>query len=91
MSWRKRSKVEKNTLERGEQMTRTLQMVFLNEEGRNVTLSIPEARDGLEAEEVETVMTNILDRNIFLTKGGEISGLNKAQIISRDVEILVKF
>lgn len=72
-------------------MTRTLQMIFLNEDGRNVTLSVPDARDDLEAEDVETVMSNILQRNIFLTKGGEISGLRKAQVVSRHVEILAEF
>lgn len=66
-------------------------MIFLNEDGRNVTLSVPDARDDLEAEEVETVMSNILQRNIFLTKGGEISGLLKAQVVSRHVEILAEF
>lgn len=66
-------------------------MVFLNEEGRNVTLSVPDARNDLQPAEVETVMTNILQRNIFITSGGEISGLNKAQIVSRDVETLVEF
>ncbi|NLA27463.1 MAG: DUF2922 domain-containing protein [Firmicutes bacterium] len=72
-------------------MTRTLQMIFLNEEGRNVTISVPDARDDIEAVEVETVMSDILQRNIFLTTGGEISGLRKAQVVSRDVEILVEF
>ncbi len=72
-------------------MTRTLQMLFLNEEGRNVTLSVPDAREDLLPAEVETVMTNILQRNIFITAGGEISGLNKAQVVSRDVENLVEF
>lgn len=72
-------------------MTRTLQMLFLNEEGRNVTLSVPNAREDLLPAEVETVMTNILQRNIFITSGGEISGLNKAQVVSRDVETLVEF
>jgi hypothetical protein len=72
-------------------MTRTLQMLFLNEEGRNVTLSVPDAREDLLPAEVETVMTNILQRNIFITAGGEISGLNKAQVVSRDVETLVEF
>lgn len=78
-------------MERGDKMARTLQMVFLNEEGRNVTLSVPDSREDLEAEEVETVMESILQRNIFHTKGGEISGLKKAQVVSRDVEILIEF
>lgn len=72
-------------------MARTLQMIFLNEEGRNVTLSVPDARSDLLPAEVEAAMTNILQRNIFLTGGGEISGLRKAQVVSRDVETLVEF
>jgi hypothetical protein len=72
-------------------MPRTLQMIFFNEEGRNVTISVPDAREDIQAAEVETVMENILQRNIFLTTGGEISGLNKAQLVSRDVETLVEF
>ena len=78
-------------MKRGEQVARTLQMIFSNEDGRNVTLSVPDAREDLEAAEVEMVMTNILNRNIFLTNGGEISGLRKAQVVLRDVEILVEF
>ncbi|HOA34877.1 MAG TPA: DUF2922 domain-containing protein [Bacillota bacterium] len=72
-------------------MPRTLQMIFFNEEGRNVTISVPDAREDIQAAEVEAVMENILQRNIFLTTGGEISGLNKAQVVSRDVETLVEF
>jgi len=66
-------------------------MIFFNEEGRNVTISVPDAREDIQAAEVETVMENILQRNIFLTNGGEIIGLNKAQLVSRDVETLVEF
>jgi hypothetical protein len=72
-------------------MPMTLQMIFFNEEGRNVTISVPDAREDIQAAEVEAVMENILQRNIFLTTGGEISGLNKAQVVSRDVETLVEF
>ncbi len=72
-------------------MARTLQMIFQNEEGRSVTVSVPDARSDLLPAEVETVMSNILQRNIFLTAGGEISGLRKAQVVSRDVETLVEF
>mgnify|MGYP001205442872 FL=1 len=66
-------------------------MIFRNDEGRNVTISVADARDDLQPVEVETVMTNILQRNIFNTAGGDISGLNKAQIVSRDVETLIEF
>ena len=66
-------------------------MIFRNDEGRNVTISVPDARNDLQPVEVETVMTNILHRHIFNTSGGDISSLNKAQVVSRDVETLVEF
>ncbi|MGI6614470.1 MAG: DUF2922 domain-containing protein [Dethiobacteria bacterium] len=72
-------------------MSSTLQMIFSNEEGRNVTISVADPRDDLEAAEVETAMTNILQRNIFGTSGGNISALSKAQLVSREVEILIEF
>lgn len=72
-------------------MSSTLQMIFRNEEGRNVTISVADARDDLEIEEVETAMDNILQRNIFGTSGGDISALNRAQLVSREVEILIEF
>lgn len=72
-------------------MTTTLQMIFRNEEGRSVTVSLVDPRDDLEADDVETVMNNILQRNIFHSSGGDISGLSRAQLISREVETLIEF
>lgn len=72
-------------------MIRTLQMIFRNAEGRNVTVSVPDARDDLLAADVETVMTNILGRDIFRSPGGALVEASKAQVISRQVETLVEF
>lgn len=72
-------------------MSTTLQMIFYNEEGRNVTISMVDPRDDLEPAEVETAMNNILQRNIFRSTGGDISSLNKAQLVSREVEVLIEF
>ncbi len=72
-------------------MIRTLQMIFRNAEGRNVTISVPDARDDLVAAEVETVMTDILGRDIFRSSGGDLMEALKAQVVSRQVETLVEF
>lgn len=72
-------------------MTRTLQMVFRNHEGRNVTVSVVDARPDLEAADVEHVMNNIISRNIFLTTGGELEEPVRAQVVTRAVESLVEF
>lgn len=72
-------------------MIRTLQMIFKNQEGRNVTISVPDARENLQAAEVEAAMMGILARNIFRTTGGDIAEASKAQVVSRQVDTLVEF
>jgi hypothetical protein len=69
----------------------TLQMIFRNEEGRNVTISVPDARDDLLGPEVEAVMTDILSRNIFRTTGGDLEEMVRAQVVSRQTDILAEF
>lgn len=66
-------------------------MIFRNEESRNVTISVADPREDLQASEVEAVMEAILERNIFDTNGGDIASLSKAQVVSRDVEVIVEF
>ncbi len=72
-------------------MSRTLQMVFRNMDGRNVTVSVADAREDLQAAEVEAVMTNILERDLFRTSGGALTEAVRAQVVSREVETLVEF
>ncbi len=69
----------------------TLQMIFENEDGRNVTISVPDARDDLTGPEVEAVMTGILNRNLFRSTGGDLEEMVRAQVVSRQVDILAEF
>ncbi len=72
-------------------MNRTLQLIFKNDGGRNVTISMADAREDLEAAEVETVMDNILQRDLFSSSGGDLSSPVLAQVVTRVVETLVEF
>ncbi len=72
-------------------MIRTLQMIFRNQEGRNVTISVTDARADLQGADVEPVMNSILSRNIFHTNGGDLDEAVRAQVVSREVENLVEF
>ena len=72
-------------------MAQTLQMIFQNEEGRNVTISVADARNDLEPLDVETAMNGIVDDNLFITSGGEIVKPVRGQIVSRHVQTLVQF
>ncbi len=72
-------------------MSRTLQMVFRNAQGRNTTLSVADPQVDLEAAEVSAAMDEVLDANIFNTTGGDIISKVRAQIVDRQVETLAEF
>jgi len=72
-------------------MVRTLQMVFRNVVGRNVTISVPDARDDLQAAEVESVMAGIVGRDVFRSPGGALIEAVRAEVVSRQVDTLVEF
>ncbi len=69
-------------------MTRTLQMIFRNHENRNVTMSVSDPLEELDPLEVEAAMQAIVDANIFQTTGGDIEGWVRAQVVSREVDII---
>ena len=72
-------------------MSETLQMIFSNTLGRNSTLSVADPKPGLSVVEVEELMDSVIDRNVFLTAGGELVGKVRAQVVSRTVDILGEF
>ncbi len=72
-------------------MDRRLQMVFLNSAGRNVSISVADCRSDLQEAEVDALMNNIYNANVFDTTGGEIVGMVRAQVISREVDTIKEF
>lgn len=66
-------------------MTKTLQMVFQNQAGSNVTISLPDVREDLTAENIRNVMDLIISKNIFDSTGGDLVAVMSASIISREV------
>ncbi|MGI6358517.1 MAG: DUF2922 domain-containing protein [Bacillota bacterium] len=68
----------------------TLQMSFINAEGRTTSISVIDPKEGLTPAEVEAAMQEIVDKNIFATSGGALVSIASARLISRDVTILVE-
>lgn len=72
-------------------MTKTLQMVFQNEAGNNVTISLSDVKDDLTTEQIKSAMNTIVAKNIFNSTGGDLVAVVSANLVSRDVqEINVK-
>jgi len=69
-------------------MAKTLEMVFRNESGKEVVLSMLEPKDSLTLAEVKIVMQDIITKNIFSTTTGDLVQIVEARIRSKDVALL---
>ncbi|MDF2635283.1 MAG: hypothetical protein K0R78_2157 [Pelosinus sp.] len=70
-------------------MTKTLEMVFRSEGGKDVTLSIADPKENLTLAEVRTVMEDIIAKQVFESKTGNLSQIVEARINSKDTAVLV--
>ena len=60
--------------------TKTLEMVFINEGAKEVTVVVKDPRDGLTLAEVQTVMNTLIAKNVFSSTGGDLVSVKEAQI-----------
>ncbi len=70
-------------------MIKTLELVFRTSAGNEVTLSLPDPKDDLTLAEAQTVMQDIITRNIFVNKGSALTERVEARIRSRETVALV--
>ncbi len=64
-------------------------MTFKTLDGATTSLTVDEPRDGLTEAEVRAVMDNIIAKNVFETKKGDLIEIKSAEIISTTEEILI--
>jgi hypothetical protein len=69
----------------------TLRLIFKNALGRNVTISVKDPEDQLDAEDVEAAMDLIIERDIFQTSGGSITTKVRAEVVGRQVDVIAEF
>jgi hypothetical protein len=67
---------------------KSLQMVFLNSVGKNVSINISGIKDDVTPAEIKTVMELIIAKNIFDSTGGDLKSIMSANMVSRDVQEL---
>lgn len=66
----------------------TLRMVFRNQSDKNVTFSLDNPRTDLTAEEIETAMDLVIDRNIFTSSGGDLVSKQDIKLIDTTTDDL---
>ena len=69
-------------------MAKSLVMVFKSESKDNVTITVNNVKEDLKEAEVVSLMDTILLANIFDVKGENLVTKEKAQIVSKDIEVL---
>jgi hypothetical protein len=72
-------------------MNRTLQLIFLNESGTRITVSIPDPREDLLQAEVEVAMDEIIAADVIVSNGGGLVSKVAARVVSRETEELAVF
>jgi hypothetical protein len=70
-------------------MAKTLQMVFLNSAGKETVISVSDPKADLTLVQVQAVMQDIIDKNIFVIKGNTLAGQVEARISNRETVALV--
>ncbi len=61
--------------------TQTLRLVFKNQAGKNVTISLDNPRDEVTAAEIEAAMDLVIARNIFTSTGGDLVSKQDIRLI----------
>ncbi|MTI96519.1 MAG: DUF2922 domain-containing protein [Firmicutes bacterium] len=70
---------------------RTLQLVFLNNAGGRVTISIPEPLEPIDPAAVEEAMDELLAADVITSNGGGLVAKVRAQTVLREVEPVLEF
>lgn len=69
-------------------MAKKLELIFRNEDGKTAKISIDNVIEGIEPAVVKEAMEDIIDKNIFVSSGGEFVGISGARIVDTNIEVL---
>ncbi len=69
----------------------TLRLVFRNVANGLTAINVLDPAPAVTALEVETVMDSVLDKNVFVTSGGDLVSKVRAEVVSRTVEVISEF
>ncbi|KAA0548451.1 DUF2922 domain-containing protein [Bacillus sp. BGMRC 2118] len=67
-------------------MAKTLQLQFLNEEEKTVTISIDNPIEPVSPAAIDAAMDTIVSANVFVSAGGDLIAKKGARIVERNVD-----
>jgi uncharacterized membrane protein affecting hemolysin expression len=71
-------------------ISRRLELIFVNSQGKNVTVGVVDPKEDLTAEAVETSMQSVINANIF-DSGGDLVAITGARVVTREVNNLLVY
>lgn len=69
-------------------MEKRLELLFENEEGRQVTISLHDPIEPVDPEQVVDVMQTIIDKDVLTSSGGDLVSIRGARITAQQVEVI---
>lgn len=67
-------------------MTKRLELLFINESGKNVIISVDDPKEPIDAVQVSEVMDAILLHNVFISAQGYLAQKRGARVVERKVD-----
>jgi hypothetical protein len=65
-----------------------LRLTFANTAGSTVSIRLPEPREYLTAEEIEAAMDLVIQKNVFSSAGGDLTGKRDIKIVDTTTDDL---
>jgi hypothetical protein len=69
-------------------MAKTLELVFRTGAGKETTINLPDPKDDLTLAQAQTVMDDIIAKNIFVIKGSALTERVEARVRSSETVAL---
>ncbi|WP_125154759.1 DUF2922 domain-containing protein [Clostridium rectalis] len=67
-------------------MSRNLVMSFLNGEGKKTNLTLNNVKAEINIDEINKAMDEIIAKNVFTSKGGDLLVKDSARLVHRTIE-----
>lgn len=67
-------------------MNKTLELVFITEEGKNASLTVDNPLEPVDPAAVQAAMQEVIDENLFISPSGALIGIKSARVVSRGIE-----
>lgn len=69
-------------------MSKRLELIFENVEGKNVTITLDEPVEPVDPAAVSAAMDEVLAQNAFTSGGGDLVSKKAARIVERNVQTI---